>query len=266
MIRVSACLFLICALLPAQTAKQQKGRQVLDAALEALGGARFLAMEDRVEAGRVYSFYHGRLRGLSRATIYTRYLTTPDPPSPDGLYVRERQAFGKDEDYAIVFDERQGWNITFRGASPVAEDVLKRYQDTTRRNIFYILRHRLKEPGLIVEHSGTDIFDNMPVDIIDITDSENITVTVFLQQSTKLPVRQLFHRRDPVTKVRNEEVTIFGKYRDVGGGVQWPFNMSRRRNGEKIFEIFSEAVTINQGLSDQLFALSADLKILKPPK
>jgi len=266
MMRWLVSVLLLCGWLPAQTSRQQKGKQVLDAALEALGGARFLAMEDRVEAGRVYSFYNGRLRGLSRATIYTRYLTAPDPPSPDGLYVRERQAFGKDEDYAIVFDERQGWSITFRGASPIAEDVLARYRDTTRRNVFYLMRQRLKEPGLIIEHSGTDIFDNMPVDIVDITDSDNITVTVFIQQSTKLPVRQLFHRRDPVTKVRNEEVTIFGKYRDVGGGVQWPFNMSRRRNGEKIYEIFSETVTINQGLSDQLFALSSDLKILKPPR
>ena len=73
-------------------------------------------------------------------------------------------------------------------------------------------------------------------------------------------------RRDPITKDRVEEVTLFSKYRDVGGGVMWPFDIQRVRDGEKIYEIYSDSVVINQDLKDNLFTLPANLKILKKEK
>ncbi len=77
-------------------------------------------------------------------------------------------------------------------------------------------------------------------------------------------MRQVFFRRDPVTKDRNEEVTHFTKYRDAGG-VQWPFAIERDRNGEKIYEIFSTSVEINdQEGSADLFMLPSTIKLLKP--
>jgi hypothetical protein len=230
--------------------------------IEALGGARFSAMQDRVEAGRVYSFYRSELRGLAVARIYTRYVTAANPPRPDELYVRERQSFGKNkEEWAIVFDERKGWEITFRGARPVKQPVLDRYRESTRRNVFYTLRQRQKEPGLVFEYAGSDIVDNQPVYNVELIDGDNVPVTLSVLQSTRLPLRQMFFRRDPATRFRDEEETVFGKYRDVGG-VQWPYAITRRRNGEAVFQIFAESVEINKGLTDDLFALSADMKIL----
>ncbi len=82
------------------------------------------------------------------------------------------------------------------------------------------------------------MIENAPVEIVDITDGDNRTTTVYFHQITKLPVRQVFFRRNAVTKERNEEITRFTKYRDADG-IQWPFAIERERNGEKIFEIFS---------------------------
>lgn len=251
---------------PAES-KQERGKRVVGEALAALGGDRFLAMRDRVEAGRVYSFYREQLSGYSRAKVYSRYLVRPAPPLAGFFGVRERQAFGKDEDSAVVFsDDGRGWDITFRGARPLPSELLARFRDSTLRNVLYMLRMRLGEPGLIIEGQGADVVTNQAVEIVDFTDGENRTVTVFFHASTKLPVRQVYHRRDPVSKERNEEVTLFSKYRDVGGGVMWPFNIMRERNGEKIFEIFSESVTVNQDLKDDLFTLPANMKLLKTVK
>lgn len=252
-------------LLRAQS-KQERGRALLDQIIDALGGDRFLSVQDRIESGRAYSFYRQRLSGLARATIYTRYLTPAEKPEPGKVYQRERQALGKDQDYAVLFDEEKGYSITYRGATPLPEATLARYRDTTRRNIFYFLRQRRAEPGLLLEHQGSQVFQNQPVDVLDITDDENVTLTVMVHQSTKLPVRQVFYRRDPATRERREEVTFFSKYRDVGGGVQWPWAMTRFRDNEKIFELFSDSVTINQNLSDQMFMLPANMKILPPPR
>lgn len=252
----------------AQTAKETRGREITAQAIEALGGARFLEMKDRTESGRVYSFYRERLRGLSKAAIYTRYLTPPAEPAAGRTYVRERQSFFRDpkkEDYAILFDEENGWNITYRGAAPMPPPLVARFRDTTLRNIFYILRQRRAEPGLLIEFDATDIVDNVPVDRVVYTDSENVSVSVEFHQSTRLPIRQIFHRRDPDTRERHEEITRFDKYRDVKG-VKWPYNMQRMRDGERIFEIFSEIVQIDSGLTDNLFTLPADMKILPPPR
>jgi hypothetical protein len=245
---------------------QERGKRIIDEALAALGGQNYLNMRDRVESGRAYSFYREKLSGLSRATIYTRYLIRPEPPVPGFLGVRERQAFGKDENSAVLFAEDKGYEITFRGARPLADDLIQRFRESTLHNIFYILRQRLGEPGLIFESKGADVLDNQPVEIVDITDAQNRTVTVYFHQSTKLPVRQVFYRRDPQTKDRIEEVTVYAKYRDVGGGVMWPFSIQRERDQEKIYEIYSDSVTINQDLKDNLFTLPANLKILKKEK
>ncbi len=258
----AACLpLLFVSLLPAQTA-QQRGKQIIDEALAALGGEKFLAMEDRVESGRAYSFYRERLSGLAVATIYTRY---PKPDGPENLAIRERQAFGKNEDSAVLFTGDAAYEITFRGARPLEDERLERYRDSARQNVFYILRQRLGEAGLLFEWRGSDIVDNQPVEIVDITDAENRVVTVYFNQNSKLPIRQVYTRRDPKTRYRDEELTVFSKYRDVGG-VMWPFAIQRERNGEKIYQIYSETVAINKGLADDLFTVPANVRILGKKK
>jgi hypothetical protein len=238
---------------------QERGKRVVNEALAALGGKNFLTVEDRVETGRVYSFYRDELKGLSRATVYTRYLSGP---ASGQVAQRERQSFGKEETSAVLFSDGKGYEITFRGARPLPDDTVARYADSTLRNIFYILRMRLNEPGLVIESRGSEVEDNQPVEVVDITDADNRVVTVYFHRSTKLPVKQVYFRRDPKTGDRFEEVTVFSKYRDVGGGVQWPFTMERKRDGEKVYEIYSESVMVNQGLTDNRFTLPGNIKIL----
>jgi hypothetical protein len=260
---------LVCAMLSGTARAEtnvERGKRVVDEAIAALGGDKFLTMRDRVETGRAYSFFREQLSGLSRATIYTRYLTRPEPPVPGFLGQRERQAFGKDEDSAVIFTEGKGYEITFRGARPMPQETVDRYGESARHNIFYILRQRLGEPGLVFVSRGAEVWANQPVELVEISDADNRTVTVAFHRSTKLPVRQSYVRRDPKTRERIEEVTVFSKYRDAGGGVMWPFTMERSRDGEKIFEIYSDRVAVNQDLRDDLFLLPSDMKILKPAR
>jgi hypothetical protein len=226
------------------TAAEKRGRAVIDDALRALGGEKFLSMQDRVESGRAYSFYREELSGLSIAKIYTRYLTVAAGKSGEELGVRERQAFGKAEESAVLFLETGGFEISYRGSKAMAQDRYDRYKDSTLRNIFYILRQRLNEPGLTFESRGADVVDNQPVEIVDIDDAQNRLV------------RQIYARRDPLTKEKIDEVSLFNRYRDAGG-VQWPHQILKERNGEKIYEIFSETVKINSDLTDSVFNVPA---------
>jgi hypothetical protein len=260
------CLALVFAslcLLHAET-PQERGKRVVNECLEALGGSRYLAMETREESGRAYSFYREQLTGLSIAKIYTRYYSGVKDTAHD-LAVRERENFGKKEDFGVLFLEKEAYDVTFRGARPLPDDRFNRYKETTLRDVFYILRIRLHEPGMIFESRGADVLQNAPVEIVDITDADNRTTTVYFHQITKLPVRQVFYRRNAVTKDKDEEIAFYSKYRDIGGGVQWPFAIARERNTEKTFEIYSEAAKINDPkVQDSLFALPGGIKLLKP--
>jgi len=128
------------------------------------------------------------------------------------------------------------------------------------------LRQRLNEPGMDFFSRGGDLYDNRPVEIVDITDSEGLTTTVYFSSLDKLPVRQIFKRRNEQFKDFDQEETIFAKYRDVGGGVKWPYNIRRFRNKEKLFELYSESVQINRNLKDDLFTLPANIPMLKPDR
>src|SRR5450631_1320607 len=246
---------------PAETA-HERGKRVVYEALQAVGGKAYLAMEDRVESGRAYSFYRQELQGLSIAKIYTRYVT----PVPGKPCVRERQNFGKDESAGVLFNQDGAWEFNFHGARLLEPKRAENWRDGTLRNVFYILRQRLDEPGMDFYWRGGDLYENLPVEIVDITDADGLTVTVYFSSSTKLPVRQTLKRRNPEYKDFDTEETLFAKYRDVGGGVMWPYNIRRQRNGEKLYEIYSESVQINRNLRDDLFTLPAKLKILPPAK
>ena len=244
----------------AETA-HERGQRVVNEALQAVGGKAYLAMEDRVESGRAYSFYRQQLQGLSIAKIYTRYVA----PAAGKPCVLERQSFGKDESAGVLFNREGAWEFNFHGARQLEPKRADNWRDGTVRNIFYILRQRLDEPAMDFYSRGSDLYENLPVEIVDITDADGLTVTVYFSASSKLPVRQVFKRRNPEYKDFDTEETLFARYRGVGG-VMWPLSIRRQRNGDKIYEINSESVEINRNLRDDIFTLSPKLKILPPAK
>ncbi len=132
----------------------------------------YLNMQTRVETGRAYSFYRDSLTGLSIAKIYTRYDSGVTDTAHD-LAQHERDNFGKKEDYGTLFTDKEAWDVTYRGARPLPADRFARYKDTTLRDIFYIIRVRLHEPGWMIESKGADVIENRPVEIVDLTDANN---------------------------------------------------------------------------------------------
>jgi hypothetical protein len=252
------------ALLPAAAARgetaPERGKRVIDRCIEALGGDAFRRLPGHLQTGSAYHFYNDELNGLSPAKIYTKYLDTGSP-----LREVQRQVFGKKDDDVVLLSGTEGWEITYRGAERVPKERIEQFRDTVLTDVFYILRCRLNEPNMGFFSKGADIVENRPVEIVDIYDSENRTVTVWIHSSTWLPVRQLVKRWDPVYKERRDELTRFSKYGDAGGGVMWPRTIQRERDGQKVYQLFMDSVEVGV-YDDSLFKLPPGTKMVEKPK
>jgi len=246
--------------LRAATSSEQRGREIVDRTIRALGGDGFRQMTTRTETGRAYSFYREQITGLSFATVYTKYLPQSDAP----IRIVQRQAFGKKkEDSAVLVTGKEVWNVSYRGAKPLSDEKLKQFRDTTLHDVFYILRMRLDEPGFVADHKGKDVVENQPVETLEFVDSENRSVTVWIHSSTWLPVKQSFKHWDPAINDRREEVTRYTKYRESGNGVLWPHDVQRERDKDKVYEMYSDRVKVGEPLADSIFELPPLITILK---
>lgn len=259
MTRRAFALSLVAGTLAAETAKD-RGKRLIDKTLQALGGDAFRTVSTRTEIGRAYSFYREQLSGLSIARIYTKYME-PDGKTP--IYQLEREVLGKQQEDSVLFTTNDAYDITYRGARPLPEQQIKQHRETVLHDIFYILRERLAEPGIEFESAGADVVENQPVQAVDIFDSENRNIRVWVNSDTFLPTKQRFYRWDPTINDRREEVTRYAKYRDVGQGVMWPYSTERERDTEKIFQLFSDHVSVNDPLADSMFELPNGIKMLK---
>ncbi|MDQ2711070.1 MAG: hypothetical protein M3Y24_02350 [Acidobacteriota bacterium] len=257
------CLLCLSAqlLLSQVSESPNRGKQIVDAAVAALGGNTFLQMRSRIASGRVYAFFHDQLSGLDLATIYTEY---PDrKPAANGLAVIEREVLGKKQDYSFLFLADQGWDVTFRGARPIPDENWQRYVRTTQNDILYLLHSRPNEPGMDFDYVGSQVYVSRHIEVVDITDSASRTVRVYFDHNTKLPMRQTYNWLDEDTKQRNEEVSVFDKYRDIGNGIMWPFSIERERNGYKTYQFFADKVQANQAIPPKIFELPPGARVLK---
>lgn len=247
-------------LLQAQNGSPGKGKEVVDRALTALGGERFTHMRTRVAAGRIYSFFHDEMSGYDLAKTYTEY---SEAAPGKGLAVREREVLGKKQNYSYLFLPDQGWDITFRGARPVEQEVWDRYKRSTENDILYLLRIRLNEPGMNFDYIGTEVHLSSHVEVVDITDAQDQTIRVSFDHNTGLPIRETFTWMDPETRYKNEEITEYDKYRDAGGGIMWPFTIERSKNGYKTYQMFASSVEANGSVPPGIFELPQGAKVLR---
>ncbi len=243
--------------------RQEKGRRLVEEAFEAIGGQRFLNIRTQVRAGRAYSFYNRQVQGQTRITIYDRFEPMQPNAAGDWLPVSRREVYTEKGDYYALFLNGKGYEITYRGAAPQPEDYMQRYRLASRRDIFFFLRYRREEPGLYYYHKGTEIVDNVACDAVDIVDVEGEAITLYLRQSDRLPVQQLYLRRDPKTRIPYEEKSVFGRYRPIGDAML-PWIIRRERDGERVFSLFAQSYEVNRPLSAAIFLIPDSVPLLPP--
>ena len=226
-------------LMPAQS--EAKAKELIQQGIEALGGAAYLNVRDVTCTGRLSQFGHtGELEG------YETFIDYSEPPDKDRTENLPKR------NLIQVFNGNQGWQLDRGGVSEAAPTDLIQFQQNLKKDIDNILRHRIHETGMIFRYGGPDIVDLRQSDWVEMVDSDNRTIRIAFARATHLPIRKIVETRDPVSRTTTQETEIFSNYHPLDG-VQTPFQITRDRNGMKIYQVFFDKCEYNTGLSDSLF-------------
>ncbi len=226
-------------LMPEQSAA--KAKELIQQAVEALGGNAYLGVHDVTCTGRLSQFGHsGELNGYEK---FIDYAKPPDKDRTENLPKRN---------LIDVFSGKEGWILDRGGVQEAPQDSLAQFQEDQKKDIDNILRNRIHEPGMIFRYAGPDVVDLKEADWVELVDSDNRTIRIAFARSTHLPIRKVVVIRDPNSRLRTEELEYYSNYHPADG-VMTPFQITRERNGLKVYQVFFNECKYNTGLTDSLF-------------
>jgi len=226
-------------LLPEQSAA--KAKAILQQAIEALGGPVYLNVHDVTCEGRLSQFGHsGELNGFEHFVDYAQ------PPFKDRTENLPKR------NIISVFNGDKGWELDRGGVSEAAITDLATFQEDTKKDIDNILRHRIHEAGMIFRYGGLDVVDYKESDWVELVDSDNRTFRIAIARTDHLPVRKVVDTRNANTRMRNEEIEYYSNYHPING-IQTPYQITRERNGIKVYQVFFDKYEYNTSIPDSLF-------------
>jgi hypothetical protein len=226
-------------MMPEQSAA--KAKQLLQQAIDALGGAAYLNVHDVTCTGTFSNFGHsGDLNG------FTKFIDYEIPPDKDRFENVPKH------NIIQVFNGDKGWNLDRGGVSESGASEVAQQAEGGQTDLDNLLRHRIHEKGMIFRYAGPDTIDRLEVDWVEMVDSENRTIRIAISRSTHLPVRKTVDLRDANTQMKTEEIEYYSNYHPLSG-IETPFQITRDRNGMKNYQVFFDTCQYNTNLTDSFF-------------
>jgi hypothetical protein len=208
---------------PLQTPANQQARQVVDQAIAALGGERYLQARYRSGEGYIYSFNSsGELNGGG-----TRFWAWYRFPAD------ERIELTKDRNVIYIYAGGQGWEITYKGVAPVLRRALSEYQNAAAHSLDVILKTWASDPNTLILDQGQNNFDQAPVESILFTTQSGESATVDFSLRTHLPLRVRWPRVDTDTGGHYEQSVVYGNWSDIGG-IEAAFSQDEFQGPQKL--------------------------------
>lgn len=231
---------------------EQKARAVLDAMVQALGGDRWLSMQDRVYEGRRSGFYHGNPTG--DIVDYFEFHKFPD---------QDRTEFTKKRDVVQILSGQEAWEITYRGKKALPKEQADAALRRRDHSIEVAIKVWLKNPRTVLFYEGQRTVQRHLTDQVKIVSDTNDSITIQTDAEDHLPVRRSYQWRDPVYKDKNEGAEEYDDYHAVAG-IPTPFTITSYQNGEMTDQRFLYRASYNVPLPPGTF--NADLTAAKIKK
>ena len=229
-----SALVLLCA--PTDARAQIDPQDILDKAVQKLGGVAYMDVKDIEAHGRYFQFQRGELIG---GDFFSAYVKFPD---------KERTEFGEDRKTARVNNGGEGWNINDKEVDEQLGEQTEVFWEEFKVSLDYLMRFVIGEEKTTVQYVGREIIDFKRVDILEIRDEDRTRINLFVDRESGLLMKKTMRRLDD--PVIYEEV--YSNYHEIQN-VLTPLLINRYTNGMKTMEMRFNEVAYNTGIADRVF-------------
>jgi hypothetical protein len=226
-------------------ANSGKARAELEAMLNALGGPRWLALQNTWTYGRVSGFYQGKPTGAIEN--YYEWST------PSGQI---RIEYGKKHDDVEILTGNGCWEATYLGKRALPKDICDDAMRRRDHSIDMALRVWMNEPGVLLIDDGQTLSERHLTDQVTLINSQNDSITIQMDAETHLPRSRTFQWRDPVYHDKDTDREEYDNYHLVDG-LPTPFSITRFHNGDMTSQRFLYKAAYNVPLPPNGFDIDA---------
>jgi zinc protease len=162
---------------------------------------------------------------------------------PDKIRQEISMPFGT---MVTVFDGEKGWMTSPQGTQDLPESQLKEVKSELFRSHF----HLFLADDLKAQFMGEESLEDKKVDVILISDPAGNQLKVYVDQVTRLPVKESYEGTTMMGPGTVEE--IFSDYREVSG-MKIPFSITSFANGQKVADTKILEINFNTQIDPELF-------------
>jgi hypothetical protein len=236
---------------PSPDANSQKARAKLQAMLNALGGPKWLSLQDTYIYGRVSGFYQGKPTG--EISDFYEWRT------PSG---QVRIEAGKKHDDIEIFTGNDCWEATYQGKKALPKDICDDFLRRRDHSIDVALRLWMNDPRTILIDEGQTLSERHLTDQVTLVNADNDSMTIQMDAETHLPRSRTFQYRDPVYHDMDTEREEYDNYH-LMDGFPTAFSITRFHNGDMTSQRYLYKAGYNVPLPTDAFNIDAAAHRLK---
>ena len=238
----------------------RKARALLDQTIQAEGGDAYLTYVSKEESGRYYPLYHGRTNSLG--IPYNYYIEYPDKDRFEVLRLKDIHIIpgqidiggikSKEFDIVLIHNGNKGYETTYKGTAAQDPDDLENYLRRRQHSLEWVFRKWIRDPNVALFYDGPSVVDSKVTEGVTLLNSQNDSVSVYLDQITHYPIKISYSWRDPKDKQKNVEDEVYDGYKLVQG-IWTAHSITRYFNGETSQQRFIATASYNLKLPDSMF-------------
>jgi hypothetical protein len=232
-------------------ANSQTARAKLEAMVAALGGQRWLSLQNSYTEGRVSGFYHGKPTGAIQNFYEWR--------TPSG---QERVEFSKKHDDIEIFTGNYCWEATYRGKRALPKDICEDFHRRRDHSVDAAVRVWMNDPKTMLIDDGQSLSERHLTDQVTLINAENDSITIQMDAQTHLPRSLTFTYRDPEFQDKDTDREEYDNYHIVDG-FPAPYSVTRFKNGDIVSQRYLFRAAYNVQLPPDTFDIDATVAKVK---
>lgn len=236
-----------------------RGRQLLDTMVAALGGEKWRQRDDWTETGQGSTFY----KGQPNPYVYRFEEYYHAQPFGERVVIVSKNAnaitaligvpIGKEKrDIATVWTADNGYEVTFKGKKELPRDLVAEYQRRRRHTLDVLVNDWLQRPGTLVTYEGENMYGRRIAEKVTVLTADDDSVTLLLDSGTHLPISSSFQSRNATYKDIDTDEEQYDNYQPQDG-ILTPLTVTRLHNGDMVSQRYLTRVVYNTKLSPDLF-------------